>query len=238
MSAALRTAVFGPPSALAGVPAPPAPPADRRAGLTAAAMMAAGMLVGGSAWFVTRQPPAPPPFTEVRLGAATFAVPTPLLRPGQAAGQDGRIDLALAWPQFGPVDVTRAGRSPAGRLGDTVLVTIVPAEGPAPQTRLATLYGRFLEGGVKPGPTGLMIRRFRAGSPYEGEEVLFSPPDGVAFTARCEARPRAGDALQPVCIAEFRRDGHDVLVRFEPRLAEGWERIVGTLLPMVAGMAR
>lgn len=236
MSASIRTAVFGPQAAAAPVP-PPALP-DRRAGLTAAAMMAAGMLAGGSAWFLTRSAPSLPPLTQVTLGASTFAVPTPLLRPGSAPGRDGRIDLALAWPGLGPVDVARAAKASPSRLGDTVLVTVMPADGPAPHTRLASLYGRFLEGGIKPGPSSLMICRFRAGSPYEGEEVLFSPPDGVAFTARCEARPRAGDTLQPVCIAEFRRGAHEIQVRFEPRLAEGWERIGDTLLPMVAGMAR
>ncbi len=235
MSAALRSTVFGQRAAFAqdAVPAP-----ERRAGLIACAMMAAGMLTGGSIWFMTRSSPAVPPVTAATLGATHFAVPTALLRPGSVPGRNGRIDLALAWPDLGPVDVARAAKDAPGRLGDTVLVTVLPAEGPAPHTRLASLYSRFLESTVKPGPAGLMVRRFRAGSPYEGEDVLFSPPDGVAFTARCEARPKPGDVLQPVCIAEFRKGAHDVQVRFEPRLADGWERIADVLLPLVAGMVR
>ncbi len=235
MSAAIRTAVFGQRDAF--TPAPPAP-TERRAGLMAVAMMAAGMLAGGSVWFMTQSAPALPPNTTVMLGSAQFVVPTALLRPGSAPGRDGRLDLALSWPGLGPVDGARAKKDAPGRLGDTVLVTVAPAEGVAPQTRLAGLYARFLEPTVKPGPSTLMIRRFRTASPYEGEEVLFSPPDGVAFTARCEARPKAGEVLQPVCIAEFRRGAHDIQVRFEPRHAEGWERIVDGLLPLVAGMAR
>jgi hypothetical protein len=236
MSAAIRTAVFGQREAFVAPPAPA--PAERRAGLIACAMMAAGMLAGGSVWFMTRSSPALPPVTAVTLGAAHFAVPSALLRPGSVPGRNGRIDLALSWPDLGPIDAARAAKDPPSRLGDTVLVTVLPAEGPAPQTRLASLYSRFLEPSVKPGPSGLMIRRFRAGSPYDGEDVLFSPPDGVAFTARCEGRHKPGDVLQPVCIAEFRNGAHDIQVRFEPRLAEGWERIGDVLLPLVAGMAR
>lgn len=237
MSAAIRTAVFGQREvSVAPQPAPELP--ERRAGLIACATMVAGMLAGGSVWFVTRGSPTLPPVTTATLGAVHFAVPSALLRPGSVPGRNGRIDLALSWPDLGPVDTVRAAKDAPGRLGDTILVTVLPADGPAPQTRLASLYSRFLEATVKPGPSGLMVRRFRAGSPYEGEDVLFSPPDGVAFTARCEGRHRPGDVLQPVCIAEFRKGPHDIQVRFEPRLAEGWDRIGDVLVPLVAGMAR
>ncbi len=175
--------------------------------------------------------------TTVRVGDGVFAVPTALLRAG-AKPSDGRLRLALAWPGLGPVDQAGAQARSASRLGDVVLVTVAQAEGPAPGDRLAGVYGRFLESAVAPGPEGLLARRFRAGSPFEGEEVLFTPPDGRAFTARCDQRPRSGDVLQPLCTAELRRGGYDIEVRFEPRLAERWERIGEVLVPMVAGMAR
>jgi hypothetical protein len=125
------------------------------------------------------------------------------------------------------------------RLGDVVLVTLLPAQpGEAPAERLAGLYARFLDAAVKAGPNGLIERRFRAGTPYEAQELLFSPPDGRRFLAVCDARPRPGDVLQPLCTARFVRNGITVQARFEPGLAESWDRIEETLLPLVDGWMR
>ncbi|MHB2168230.1 hypothetical protein [Alsobacter sp. R-9] len=240
MTAAIRTEVFGSrDTATIALEATP----NRRPGLLATAMMAAGMVAGvaagGLAWLVARPAAVTSTTVAVSLGMVELAVPSPLLREGaRQAARDGRVDLALRWPDLGPVDPSAAARAAPGRLGETVLVSIAATDPAAPQGRLATLYGRFLEPSVRPGPAGLMVRHFKAGSPYEGEEVLFSPPDGNAFTARCDGRPRPGEVLQPVCMAEFRRGALDVRVLFEPRLAEGWERMTDVLLPMVAGMAR
>ena len=78
-----------------------------------------------------------------------------------------------------------------------------------------------------------MTRRFRQNSPYAGEVLVFSPPDGRRILARCEdempadtVRPETAGgkswlpaAIAPQCIAEFRRHGLDIQLRFAPQLA-------------------
>lgn len=200
--------------------------------LMAVLAIAAGLAVGGLAFSLR---PAPAPVSrdvEVSIGGKRLRIPGGLVR---AHDPEGRIDLALRWTDLSTAATTGSqDKSPAPRIGDVLLVTLAPAETAASTgDRLGGLYARFLEPAVKAGPGNLIERRFKAGSPYENQELLFAPPDGRRFLAICDARPRAGEVLPPLCTTRFERNGVAVQVRFEPRLVESWERIESGLMPLV-----
>lgn len=200
--------------------------------LMAILAIAAGLAVGGLA-FSLRPAPAPAQKdVEATIGGKTLHIPGNLVR---SQDPEGRIDLALRFLDLVPAAAAGSqDRSPAPRIGDILLVTLSAAEtAQMPADRLGGLYARFLEPTVKAGPGNLIERRFKAGSPYENQELLFSPPDGRRFLAVCDAKPRAGEVLPPLCTTRFERNGVSVQVRFEPRLVESWERIESGLMPLV-----
>ena len=192
----------------------------------------AGLAVGGLAFSLRPAPTPAPKDVEATIGVKRLRIPAGLVR---SHDPEGRIDLALRWMDLNSAATTGGqDKSPAPRIGDVLLVTLAPADPAQTSTdRLGGLYARFLEPTVKAGPGNLIERRFKAGSPYENQELLFAPPDGRRFLAVCDAKPRAGEVLPPLCTTRFERNGVSVQVRFEPRLVESWERIESGLLPLV-----
>jgi hypothetical protein len=208
-----------------------------------------------------RYRPEAPRILTVTLGSARLTFPSTLLRspsaaPSIAAAQAvGRLDLALTWPQLDPMDPRLLAEgpgwaSPAREGGpDLVQVSLAAADdSPHPETRVQSLYARFLDSQVVSGPGELLTRRFRADSPYAGEVLVFSPPDGKRLAARCEGEPVAAvpaeparasrPRLPPLCIAEFRRHGLDIQLRFEAGLSGGLDVAQRRLAALLDGMAR
>jgi hypothetical protein len=230
---------------------------EARNGWIAVAVVLGGLVVGSSAFAVTGLRPDGAQALRVSVGSTALGLSSSLLREPETVG-DGpqpRLDLTLTWPDLAPRDhrlsAARAswpGAAP-GPGQDLVDVTIVPADdSPAPETRVASLYARFLEATVQQGPGDLITRHFRRNSPYAGEVLVFSPPDGRRVAARCETEPgsaesagdRAPDAasvtVPAACIAEFRRHGLDVRLRFAPRLANGMELVQRRLVVLLDRM--
>ena len=78
----------------------------------------------------------------------------------------------------------------------------------APDTRVRTIYPRYLEQTSTPVEDGLTMRAFRDGSPYANED-LFSA-GAPSLNARCTR-----DGLTPgMCLSERRIDGADLTFRF------------------------
>jgi hypothetical protein len=112
-----------------------------------------------------------------------------------------------------------------------VLVTIHPADGSmAPTERAKHLYARFLSAAATPEEGGLIRRRFRTGTPFEGEDLVLSAPDGRAFAARCLD---AASAVATACVAEMRLGALDVQARFAPSLLPRWEALSAGLKGLV-----
>ncbi len=127
----------------------------------------------------------------------------------------------------------------------------------APGERTARLYLRHLKPESSPSVAGLIRRAFADSSPYEREDLHFTPPAGGLFAARClrpkEPAQRAlardelapdepGHAGRPVglpaaCVADLRVEGVDVRLRFPLPLLEDWERLTGATTQWVVGMA-
>jgi hypothetical protein len=184
------------------------------------------------------------PDIRVVLGGTAYELPAGLLRPSSRGEGDGlrRVDLAFAMPDVTPVRPTLPDDlGPASRqdLGATVLVAVTVADAtmPDPATRLADLHTRFLGQTLADAPGGLMMRHFKANSPYDGETLVFAPPDGRLFWARCSGKA-ADDRLAPVCLTEIRRGGLDFQIRFDPRQLAEWDAIVSAATRIMAEARR
>ncbi|RVU21690.1 hypothetical protein [Methylobacterium oryzihabitans] len=196
---------------------------DRRAGVAAAALFAGSLALTGlaTAWMV--RPPAPAQTRTVStLSGAPLTLPAAwFVRPGAAAGATpDRLDLAIPWSALS-----------ASGGDDRLHVTATRAPDTAAPLGPARRYARFLTAEVRATPDGLMQRRFRTGSPFEGEDLYLAQPDGNRFAARCAT---ALPDPQGACLSEVRVGDLALRVRFaEARLPfwnealAGLERIFG-----------
>ena len=104
-----------------------------------------------------------------------------------------------------------------------------------PLERLRTIYPRYIESEATAGADGLAILPFRAGTPYEGEDLVYLGSAPEQFFARCT---RPGRAVPGTCIQERAIDAAEVSFRF-PRdwlsdwrnVAAGFDRLVAQLHP-------
>ncbi|MFO1148572.1 MAG: hypothetical protein U1E62_09350 [Alsobacter sp.] len=248
----LQDDVFHSTEAVAGAgDGPPQVREEARNGWIAVAVVLGGIVAGSSAFAVGALRPEAVTQRNVSVGGAALTVPTAMLRTPEIVGDgpQARIDLTLSWPDLGPLEphlaAARASWSASGQSSpDLAQVTLLPADdSPAPETRVASLYARFLEPHVMQGPGDLVTRHFRRNSPYAGEVLVFSPPDGRRVVARCESEPTHATPTDPgtppaLCLAEFRRRGLDVQLRFEPRLAAGLEVARQRLAALIDRLAR
>src|SRR3954469_5510304 len=183
------------------------------AGLAIASALAVGV---GTLW--VRSAPQVLADVTIRVADADVAVPSSWLRSAGVAGPVERLDLIIPLPALvegsaqddGPVFVTLS--RPNGSMD------------PADQTAL--LYARYLSADGDPGVAdGLIRREFRAGTPYSGEDLLLSVPDGRAFAARCFKAAIAA-RMKAACLAAFRANGLDVQIRFAPGVLPHWRALM------------
>ena len=146
-----------------------------------------------------------------------------------ARREDGGIELAAFFPNFAPAgdigDIT-AHTDIDDRFGHLVFVGLKPADPKLdPAERTARLYLRFLDETSWSHPGGLVARAFEPGSPFEGDELFFVPPEGRQFAARCH-RSDPSRNLPNTCIAVFRVGAVDAQVRFSADLLSDWEALM------------
>lgn len=162
----------------------------------------------------------------VSIGGTLFNVPTAAIRMKiqRHTGPQERIDLDFLYPSLEPPG------APKHVSADTVDEAIQPVDriflsisahhdALAPETRVSTIYPRYLD----PAPTapedGLTMRQFRADTPY-GTEDLFSATSPV-LNARCTR-----DRITPgMCLAERRIDGADLTFRFPRSWLAQWRDV-------------
>ena len=93
----------------------------------------------------------------------------------------------------------------------------------APETRVRTVYPRYLEQASSSGADGLTVRAFRDGSPYSNED-LFSA-SAPALDARCTR-----DAATPgMCLSERRLEGADLIFRFPRSWLAHWHDVADAM---------
>jgi hypothetical protein len=190
----------------------------------------------------------PRPSTEQRVIAAIvggqrleFGERLVLRGAQQAGGRLDRLDLVVGWPDFGPPRLV--ARDPKGRPGlpppdAHVMISLHPAAGSAdPAERALDIYGRFVEAEIWSNPGGLLARRFRSGSPFEGEELVMTP-DAREFAARCPTAAPDRDGPPARCLATFRLAGLDATVSFDANLLPDWARLKTGVLGLLGRALR
>ncbi len=160
------------------------------------------------------------------VGGERLSLPAAYFRPSR---EDDVIELAAFFPDF----------QPAARYGDIVASTdlderfhrivfleLRPADPRLdPAERTSRLYLRFLVESSWSHPGGLIARQFEDGSPFEGDELFYTPPDGRDFAARCH-RPDPSLEAPNTCIASFRTRAIDVELRFSAGLIAQWRTLI------------
>jgi hypothetical protein len=93
----------------------------------------------------------------------------------------------------------------------------------APETRVSTIYPRYLEQTAPPPQDGLTVRAFRDGTPYSGEDLFFANTPNL--TARCTR-----DAATPgMCLSERRVEGADLTFRFPQAWLAQWRDVANAM---------
>ena len=184
-------------------------------------------------------PALPITIAGVAFNVAPAAMRVPVQR---RPGAHERVDLAFLWPSLDPPDPAAAAPaagapSVAARTIERVFVTIAAAGATlAPAERVRTIYPRYIAAHPTDGPSGLALRAFRDGTPYQGEDLIYSTDEPDRFVVRC-TRNGAGPMLG-ICLFERRIEAADLVVRF-PRdwlndwrmVADNIERLIRTLQP-------
>ena len=166
----------------------------------------------------------------VSIGATLFNVPTAAIRMKiqRHSGQQERVDLAFAFPSLEPPD------APKHVSADTVEEAVQPIDRIflsiaahhdtlAPDTRVRTIYPRYLEQASTPGEDGLTMRAFRDGTPYSNEDLFF------ANTPNLNARCSRNGATPGMCLSERRIDGADLTFRFPRSWLAQWRDVANAM---------
>jgi len=203
------------------------PLAIAAAGIAATLPLVVGGVVGG--WVVDRLGFRPAMLVDAASGATVLAIPENLTGADSEEGRlVGMARLRLAWPDLGPV-------SPETRR--RLLVTLSPQDKVNEPATQLSVYARFLTHTVWSNPGGLVVRGFRKGSPFEGDELFVSVPDGRGFAARCPVEV-AGSGLEELCRVTFRHRGMDVNIRFPRAIIADWELMLGGVRRTVDRLVR
>jgi hypothetical protein len=222
---------------------PPPPPPRADAALVKAGfgiVLAAALATAGALYLSHDREPEEPALQPARIGSVSLLVPQNLTgaEPDDTSRLVGMVRLRLDWPSLGPAQTGPNALHNRQRL----LITLSPPDKVnEPQTQLS-VYARFLTPTVWSNPGGLVVRGFRKGSPYEGDELYVSVPDGRGFAARCPvdgARSAApGPDLDEPCRVTFRHRGMDVNIRFPRAIIADWELMLGGVRRTVDGLIR
>jgi len=166
----------------------------------------------------------------VSVGATLFNVPTAAIRMKiqRHSGPQERVDLSFTFPSLEPPDL------PKHVSADAIEETIQPIDRIflsiaahhdtlAPDTRVRTIYPRYLEQASAPGQDGLTMRAFRDATPYSNEDLFFANTPNL--NARCTR-----DAATPgMCLSERRIDGADLTFRFPRSWLARWREVANAM---------
>ncbi len=167
----------------------------------------------------------------VSVGGTLFNVPNAAIRMKiqRHSGPQERVDLAFTYPSLEPPEAPRhvsaaeVDQEMAQPIDRIFLSISAHHDSLAPDMRVRSIYPRYLEDTSTPGPDGLTLRAFRAGSPYGGEDFYFAMTP--ALSARCSR-----DASTPgMCLSERRIDGADLVFRFPRSWLAQWRDVAAAM---------
>jgi hypothetical protein len=202
------------------------------------AIMLAGMVTAGAITLVAyllwptwgAQASSNPARLPVSIGGTLFNVPTMAVRMKiqRHSGPQERVDLNFAFPSLEAPTATKHVRADTFEEGvqpiDRIFLSIsAHHDALAPETRLQTIYPRYLEQTATPGQDGLTMRAFRDGSPYSNEDLF------LANTPRLDARCTRDTATPGMCLSERRVEGADLTFRFPRSWLAQWRDVAGAM---------
>jgi hypothetical protein len=186
------------------------------------------------------------PAIPITVAGVLFDVPPGAIRETvqRRPGEQERIDLAFAWPSLAPPPV---GDKPADKAALDAATAAAAAAAPEnrrlfvsiaalgselpPLDRLRTIYPRYVETKASGGPDGLAILPFRAGTPYDGEDLVYVGTNPEQFYALC-TRP---DRIVPgTCIHERMLGNAQIMFRFPRDWFGDWRTIAGSFDRLLA----
>jgi hypothetical protein len=175
-------------------------------------------------------PAADPDRLPVSVGGTLFNVPTAAVRMKiqRHTGLQERLDLSFDYPTLQPPEATK--HVTAEQVDempqpiDRIFVSIAAHhDAMAPDVRVRTIYPRYLAPDTIPVQDGLIMRSFRAGTPYDSEDLFLA--DQPPLAVRCTR-----DAKTPgMCLAERRIDGADLTFRFPREWLSQWREVAGAM---------
>ena len=161
-----------------------------------------------------------------RVGAERLSLPAGYMRP---PADDGATRMAAFFPDFsaaGHFDDVDSRTDLDDRFQKLVFLELRPADVKFdPAERTSRLYLRFLSDTSWSHPGGLVARQFEVGSPFEGDELFYTPPDGRDFAARCH-RPDPDRKTPNTCLAALRFGGVEAELRFSAGLLSQWQAVI------------
>jgi hypothetical protein len=167
----------------------------------------------------------------VSIGATLFNVPPAAVRMKvqRHTGPQERIDLSFTFPALEAPEAAK--HVSADTVEETAIQPIdriflsVSAHHDtlAPDTRVRTIYPRYLEQAALPVQDGLTMRAFRDGTPYSNEDLFFATTPNL--NARCTR-----DAATPgMCLSERRIEGADLTFRFPRSWLARWRDVADAM---------
>jgi hypothetical protein len=179
------------------------------------------------------------PSVPITIGGVVFNIPPAAIRfkVQRRPGSQARVDLSFVWPSLEPPDNRiRPPTIVPPDVTNRLFATIAASDSTLPpMERLKVIYPRYLGGGASVEPDGLSVERFRDGSPYQGEDLIFDPAVAERFLLRCS---RPVGSTPAMCLHERRIASADVTLRF-PRewlgdwrtVADGLDRLIASFRP-------
>jgi hypothetical protein len=166
----------------------------------------------------------------VSVGATLFNVPTTAVRMKiqRHTGPQERVDLSFLFPSLEPpetpkhisADTVEEKPQPIDRI---FLSISAHHDTLAPDTRVRTIYPRYLEQDATPIDDGLSMRAFRDGSPYSNEDLFLA--NAPSLSARCT---RDGET-PGMCLSERRIEGADLTFRFPRSWLGQWRDVANAM---------
>ncbi len=200
-------------------------------------MIVAALYIAYVLW--PRWPEAPvalnAPALPIVVSAVTFNIEPAAIREAieRKAGVQDRVDLSYLWPSLLPPDpaATPSVGSPINP-NQRLFVTIAAGDSTLPlRQRVEEIYPRYLVAEPAAGPDGLTLRAFRAGTPYEGEELVFEQAQPEHFLARCSLK---GVTNSGECLLERRIGNADVIFRFPRDWLKSWASVAAGIDKLIA----
>ncbi|MGN6311365.1 MAG: hypothetical protein ACTHNN_17645 [Xanthobacteraceae bacterium] len=165
----------------------------------------------------------------ISIGGTLFNIPAKAIREKvqRHSGPQERVDLGFDYPSLEPPGTPRHVN--ADTVEDAqdaikrIFLSIAEHHGAmSPETRLQTIYPRYLEPTQSAVADGLTLQAFRDGTPYEHEDLLLAQVHDKQFVARC-TRDRETPGT---CLVEQRINGADLTFRFPRQWLNQWRDVV------------